>query len=145
MHWTLEIIVQIKEMSHSSSLAGYVCWNGFDDGFWRQLFLGEGNGNPLQNSSLENPMDRGACRATSLRVTKSQTRLSNWNELNWTDWYKQSYTRRESETAYRKDLCSHFVFLHENTKLYKNMFISFVYIVLIYLKVDFSPRECCIK
>ena len=25
---------------------------------------GEGNGNPLQNSCLENPMDRGAWRAT---------------------------------------------------------------------------------
>ena len=25
---------------------------------------GEGNGNPLQYSYLENPMDRGACRAT---------------------------------------------------------------------------------
>ena len=26
-------------------------------------FPGEGNGNPLQNSSLESPMDRGAWRA----------------------------------------------------------------------------------
>ena len=26
---------------------------------------------------LENPLDRGACRATVQRVTKSQTRLSN--------------------------------------------------------------------
>ena len=25
---------------------------------------GEGNGNPLQHSCLENPMDRGACWAT---------------------------------------------------------------------------------
>ena len=28
------------------------------------LWLGEGNGNPLQNSCLENPMDRGAWQAT---------------------------------------------------------------------------------
>ena len=34
---------------------------------------GEGNGNPLQYSCLENPMDRGAWRATVLGVTKSQT------------------------------------------------------------------------
>ena len=34
---------------------------------------GEGNGNPLQCSSLENPMDRGAWWATVHRVTKSQT------------------------------------------------------------------------
>ena len=31
---------------------------------------GEGNGNPLQYSSLENPMDRGAWRATVHRVPK---------------------------------------------------------------------------
>ena len=36
---------------------------------------GEGNGNPLQCSCLENPMDRGAWRATVHRITKSQTRL----------------------------------------------------------------------
>ena len=38
-------------------------------------FLGEGNGNPLQYSCLENPMDRGAWWATVHGVTKSQTRL----------------------------------------------------------------------
>ena len=31
---------------------------------------GEGNGNPLQDSCLENPMDREAWRATVLGVTK---------------------------------------------------------------------------
>ena len=38
---------------------------------------GEGNGNPLQNSCLENPMGRGAWQVTAHRVTKSQTQLSN--------------------------------------------------------------------
>ena len=38
---------------------------------------GEGNGNPLQYSCLENPMDRGARRPTVYGVTKSRTRLSN--------------------------------------------------------------------
>ena len=33
--------------------------------------LGEGNGNPLQHSCLENPMDRGAWRATVHGVAKS--------------------------------------------------------------------------
>ena len=32
---------------------------------------GEGNGNPLQYSCLENPMDRGACWATAHRVAES--------------------------------------------------------------------------
>ena len=34
---------------------------------------GEGNGNPLQHSCWENPMDRGAWQATVHGVTKSQT------------------------------------------------------------------------
>ena len=37
---------------------------------------GGGNGNPLQYSCLENPMDRGAWRATVHGITKSRTRLS---------------------------------------------------------------------
>ena len=36
---------------------------------------GGGNGHPLQYSGLENPMDRGAWRASVHRVTKSQTQL----------------------------------------------------------------------
>ena len=37
---------------------------------------GERNGNPLQYSCLENPMDGGASRATVHGVTKSRTQLS---------------------------------------------------------------------
>ena len=37
---------------------------------------GEGNGNPLQYSYLDNPMDRGAWRAIVHRVAKSWTQLS---------------------------------------------------------------------
>ena len=37
---------------------------------------GVGNGNPLQYSCLENPMDGGAWRATVHGVAKSRTRLS---------------------------------------------------------------------
>ena len=47
---------------------------------------GEGNGNPLQYSCLENPMDRGAWRATGHGVTrvghdlvtKPPCSVSNW-------------------------------------------------------------------
>jgi len=39
---------------------------------------GEGNSNPLQYSCLENPVDGGAWWATVLMVSKSQTRLSNF-------------------------------------------------------------------
>ena len=42
---------------------------------------GEGNGNPLQYSCLENPMDGGAWWATVHGVTKSRTQLSNFTSL----------------------------------------------------------------
>ena len=37
--------------------------------------IGEGNGNPLQCSCLENPKDGGACWVAIYGVTQSQTRL----------------------------------------------------------------------
>ena len=39
---------------------------------------GEGNGNPLQYSFLENPLDRGAWRATVQGVAKIRTWLTDW-------------------------------------------------------------------
>ena len=42
---------------------------------------GEGNGNPLQYSCLENPMDGGAWEATVHGVAKSRTRLINFTSL----------------------------------------------------------------
>ena len=40
---------------------------------------GEGNGNPVQYSCLENPIDRGAWWATVHGVAKSQTGLRDTN------------------------------------------------------------------
>ena len=42
---------------------------------------GEGNGNPLQYSCLENPMNRGVWWATVHGVTKSETQLSDFTSL----------------------------------------------------------------
>ena len=39
-------------------------------------YPGEGNGNPLQYSCLENPMDRGAWRATVYGLTKVRRDLA---------------------------------------------------------------------
>ena len=47
---------------------------------------GEGNGNPLQYSCLENPMDGGAWWATVHGVTKSQTQLSNFTSPHFTSF-----------------------------------------------------------
>ena len=43
--------------------------------------LGEGNGNLLQYSCLENPMDRGAWWAAVHGVAKSRTQLSDFTSL----------------------------------------------------------------
>ena len=42
---------------------------------------GEGNGNPLQNSCLENSMNRGPWQATVCVVPKSQTRLRDFHTV----------------------------------------------------------------
>ena len=59
----------------------------------------EGNGNPLQYSCLENPMDRGAWRATVHGVAKSQTRLSNFihTQGNGSKSFKQGFSSTWTE------------------------------------------------
>ena len=47
---------------------------------------GEGNGNPLQYSCLENPMDGGAWQATVHGVAKSRTRRSDFTSLSLFSW-----------------------------------------------------------
>ena len=46
-----------------------------------ERYRGEGNGNPLQYSCLENPMDGGAWWAIVHGVAKSWTRLSDFSSL----------------------------------------------------------------
>ena len=50
-------------------------------------WIGEGYGNPLQCSCLENPRDRGACWAAVYGVAQSRTRLtrlSSSSSISWT-------------------------------------------------------------
>ena len=51
-------------------------WFGFTYGILLEEEMAT-NGNPLQYSCLENPMDRGAWQATVHGVAKSRTQLSN--------------------------------------------------------------------
>ena len=55
-------------------------WNAGDLGSVPGLgrFPGDGNGNPLQYSCLENPMEGGAWQATVHGVAKSRTSLSDF-------------------------------------------------------------------
>ena len=60
--------------SDGKDSAGNVGDTGLIPGLER--FPGEGNGNQLQYSCLQNSMDRGAWQATVHAVAKSLTRLS---------------------------------------------------------------------
>ena len=61
---------EVKESAHNAGDMGSIPGLGRSPG--------EGNGNPLQYSCLENPMDGGAWWAIVHRVAKSQTRLSDF-------------------------------------------------------------------
>ena len=63
---------------YPKSLSTGLCKSKWIVVFSKWDFLGEGNGNPLLYSYLENPMHRGAWRAMAHGVAKSRTRLSNF-------------------------------------------------------------------
>ena len=53
---------------HGGKRSGFHPWVG-------KIPLEDGHGNPLQDSALENPMDRGAWQSAAHRVPQSWTRL----------------------------------------------------------------------
>ena len=89
VQWIPMKIVFMSESLYSLLLVIPSCFPGGSDGKesacqcrrpgldpWVGKIPGEGKGYPLQCSCLENPMDRGAWRATVHGVAKSQTQLS---------------------------------------------------------------------
>ena len=54
--------------------------------------IGEGNGNPLQYSCLENPRDRGACWAAIYGVIQSRTQLMRLSSSSNSDNYTSEFT-----------------------------------------------------
>ena len=95
---------------------------------------GGGYGSPLQYSCLEDPMDRGAWRATVHRVTKSRTRLK---------WLR-THARIEDFQRYPlwvKENC--FLFLICTEIFYYNWIINYIkwwflkYIIIITLLLTF--------
>ena len=60
----------VKNLPANAGDSSYIPWSGRSPG--------EGNGNPLQYSCLENSMDRGTWQAIDHGVTLSQIWLSNW-------------------------------------------------------------------
>ena len=67
-------LVYGNQVAQWSSLPANAGDSGLIPGSGRSL--GEGYGNPLQYSCLENSMERGAWQATVHGVAKSQTQLS---------------------------------------------------------------------
>ena len=88
--WALLKLSQVPLEPRDQPLCGnYLLHNTHDlmqssQQLWREishpltLFDGEGTGNPLQYSCLENPMDSGAWEAVVHGVAKSQTWLSDF-------------------------------------------------------------------
>ena len=76
--WDLSLVGQ-KRGFPGGSVVKYLPANAGDAGSIPGLGRspGEGNGNPLQYSCLENFMDSGTWQAAALGVTKSLTQLSN--------------------------------------------------------------------
>ena len=86
---------------HSSTLAWKIPWMEEPGrlqsmGSWRVWHwatslslscIGEGNGNPLQCSSLENPRDRGAWWAAVYGVAQSRTRLKRLQQQQQHSWF----------------------------------------------------------
>ena len=72
IHLASKVALMVKNLMANAN-AGDVRDTGSIPGFERSS--GEGNGNPLQYSCLENPMDRGTWWTTVHRVKKSWIRL----------------------------------------------------------------------
>ena len=82
--------------THSSILAWRIPWTIQSMGCQRvehdsstlkkKGSCGEGNGNPLHYSCLENPMGRGAWKATVEGVLKNQTHLSHFH-FHFMEWF----------------------------------------------------------
>ena len=69
-NWTSLVAQTIKASAYNAGDPGLIPGSGRSPG--------EGNGNPVQYSCLENPMDGGAWWAAVNGVAKSQTRLSDF-------------------------------------------------------------------
>ena len=115
---------------HSSTLAWKIPWTEEPGGLQSMGFqrvghdwatslscIGEGNGNPLQCSCLENPMDRGAWWAAVYGVTQSRTwlkRLSSSSSMNICACRREDTFLRTTQMTpltglYR--LCMRFIYL----------------------------------
>ena len=102
--------VLLPGKSHGqSSLVGSSPWGPEESDTTEQLhfhfslpFTGEGNGNPLQCSCLENPRDGGAWWAAVSGVAQSWTRLKQLSSSSsiFKKWYKLLYQKTNKQGSW---------------------------------------------
>ena len=103
------------------SLVGYSPWGHKESDMTELLHfplscIGEGNGNPLQCSYLENPRDRGAWRAAVYGVTQSWTWLKRLSSSSSKDLImSQSSPKELMLKKYRAWFCSSVSFWRWNS------------------------------
>ena len=104
---------------YTSSELSHLCdasWRtelNYHFGSYCALYIGEGNGNPLQYSCLENRKDRGAWWAAVYGVAQSQTRLKRLSSSSSSALYGLPCWLRGKESAHNMgDLGS--IYLHEH-------------------------------
>ena len=105
--WQPTPVLLLGKSHGQRSLVGYSPWGLEESDTTEQLHfhfslscIGEGNGNPLQCSCLENPRDRGAGGAAIYGVAQSRTRLKRLSS-------SSSLFERFKRLTYRqKYLCS---------------------------------------
>ena len=114
---------------------------------------GKGDGNPLQYSCRENPMDRGAWPARVHEVTKSQTRLRGWarsrlctesSALLTTHNYGLGQEKIWNNFIFFTLWSRHFFFIFLINLNFFLVFIEFVAILLLYCIVgrEVGRRPC---
>ena len=99
------------ESQGQESLLGYRLWvcTESDKTEWLHFHcslscIGEGNGNPLQGSCLENPRDGGAWWAAIYGVTQSRTRLKRLSSSSWETQLSYSKISEPQRLWYNKCL-----------------------------------------
>ena len=74
LYWQADSLL----LNHVGSPCTCTCIHIFEIYVHLCIYVGEGNGTPLQYCCLENPMDGGAWQAAVHGVSKSQTRLNDF-------------------------------------------------------------------
>ena len=84
--------------------------------------IGEGNGNPLQRSCLENPRDGGAWWAAVYGIAQTRTRLKRLNHSSITSIVKHTFSKTTITKCHRLDVLSNkFIFCYSGARSLRSM------------------------